>query len=147
MPDRTVFKSMTHRHVLSVAPHATVHEAACQMAAANCGSILVVESGTVLVGILTERDLMNRVLAKGLDANTTPVESIMTRAPVCVEPETKVVDALVIMIEKGFRHLPVVMAKEKQILGVFSVRDAVPREIQSALNVTEFHEKVNDALG
>lgn len=147
MPDRTVFKSMTHRHVLSVAPTATVHEAACQMAAANCGSILVVESGTVLVGILTERDLMNRVLAKGLDANTTKVGTIMTHAPMCVEPETSVVDALVIMIEKGFRHLPVVIANDKQILGVFSVRDAVPREIQSALNVTEFNEKVNDAMG
>lgn len=147
MPDRTVFKSMTHRHVLSVAPSATIHEAACQMAAANCGSILVVESGTVLTGILTERDLMNRVLAKGLDANTTQVGSVMTHSPICVEPETSVVDALVIMIEKGFRHLPVVIAKDKQILGVFSVRDAIPREIQSALNVTEFNEKVNDAMG
>lgn len=147
MQDRTVFKSMTHRHVLSVAPSATVQDAACAMTATNCGSILVVESGTVLVGILTERDLMTRILAKGLDAATTPVGSVMTHSPICVEPETKVINALVIMIERGFRHLPVVIAKDHQILGVFSVRDALPREIQSAINLTEFNEKVNDALG
>jgi signal-transduction protein with cAMP-binding, CBS, and nucleotidyltransferase domain len=147
MQDRTVLKSMIHRHVLSVAPSTTVQDAACAMTAANCGSILVVESGTVLVGILTERDLMTRILAKGLDAGTTPVGAVMTHGPICVEPETKVINALVIMIERGFRHLPVVIAKDHQILGVFSVRDAMPREIQSALNLTEFNEKVNDALG
>jgi hypothetical protein len=50
------------------------------------------------------------------------------------------------MIERGFRHLPVVTAQQR-ILGVFSVRDALPREINSALDMAEFNEQVNDALG
>jgi CBS domain-containing protein len=147
MVERTVFASMTLRHVLSVPPSATIFDAACAMTSANCGSILVVDAGTVLVGILTERDLMTRVLAKGVDARTTTVSEVMTPSPICVEPETKVVDALVIMIERGFRHLPITTTEDKKILGVFSVRDAVPREIQAALNQTEFNDKVNDAMG
>ena len=54
--------------------------------------------------------------------------------------------AVVLMIERGFRHLPVVTAQQR-VLGVFSVRDALPREIGSALDMAEFNEQVNDALG
>jgi CBS domain-containing protein len=49
------------------------------------------------------------------------------------------------MIERGFRHLPVV--ERGKILGVFSVRDALPREVDTAVSLAEFHEQVNDALG
>jgi CBS domain-containing protein len=59
----------------------------------------------------------------------------------------KVTDAILIMIERGFRHLPVVVADSHRILGVFSVRDALPREVNSAVSLAEFHEQVNDALG
>jgi predicted transcriptional regulator len=55
-------------------------------------------------------------------------------------------EAIVIMIERGFRHLPVVTAQQR-ILGVFSVRDALPREINTALDMADFNETVNDALG
>jgi CBS domain-containing protein len=57
-----------------------------------------------------------------------------------------VADAVLIMIERGFRHLPVVGADGKT-LGVFSVRDALPREVGTAVSLSEFHEQVNDALG
>ena len=107
MSERTVFQSMSRRHVISLGPHATVHEAACVMTSANCGS----------------------VLAKALDPAKTLVSTVMTRHPRCVPPEMKVADAVVIMIERGFRHLPVVNEHDKKILGVFSVRDALPREI------------------
>ena len=70
----------------------------------------------------------------------------MTSNPQCVSPETKVADAVLTMIERGFRHLPIV-GGDRKILGVFSVRDALPREIGSALQQAEFNEQVNDALG
>jgi CBS domain-containing protein len=69
----------------------------------------------------------------------------MTAKPICVPPETSVSDALVIMIERGFRHLPIVQGP--RILGVFSLRDALPRELGAALAVSEFNEQINDALG
>jgi CBS domain-containing protein len=146
MAERTVFQSIPKRHVLSLTPQANVWEAACAMTRANCGSVLVMEPPDKLLGIVTERDLMTRVLARALDPQKTPLSQIMTPHPQCVTPETKVSDAVLIMIERGFRHLPIV-APDRKVLGVFSIRDALPREIGTALNQAEFNEQVNDALG
>ena len=146
MAERTVFQSVPKKHVLSVGPHASVWEAACAMTRANCGSILVMEPPDKLLGILTERDLMTRVAARALDVKHTPVSEVMTSHPMCVAPETKVSDAVLIMLERGFRHLPIVGPGNK-ILSVFSIRDALPREIGVALSDAEFIEQVNDALG
>ncbi|MGE0330067.1 MAG: CBS domain-containing protein [Ramlibacter sp.] len=146
MAERTVFQSLSQRRVIRLGPLATVREAAGVMTRANCGSVLIMELPDVLLGIVTERDLMTRVLAKGLDPEATPLRTVMTPNPICVPPETRVSDAVVIMIERGFRHLPIVGPAAK-VLGVFSVRDALPREIGTALSQSEFHDRVNDALG
>lgn len=146
MADRTVFNSMSKRHVISLSPTGTVHEAAQVMTRSNSSSLLVIDSGGAMLGIVTERDLMTKVLAKAADPAVTTMTDIMTRNPTTVVPECKVSDAVLIMIERGFRHLPVVNEQGK-ILGVFSVRDALPREINTAIELAEFHEQVNDALG
>ena len=146
MSERTVFQAMSRRHVISIQPEATVHEAACVMTRANCGSVLVIDTHSTLLGILTERDLMTRVLAKALDPAATRVSKVMTPHPRCIPPEFKVADAVLIMIERGFRHLPVI-GEGGRILGVFSARDALPRELSTAVTLAEFNEQVNDALG
>jgi CBS domain-containing protein len=146
MSERTVLQSMSRRNVLSLGPLASVRDAACAMTRANCGSVLIIDGAGAMQGILTERDLMTRVLAKGLDADVTPVTQVMTRNPRCVAPETKVADAVVIMIERGFRHLPV-LGEGGRVLGVFSARDALPREVNTAVDLAAFNEQVNDALG
>ena len=145
MAERTVFQSITRTHVLSLGPQASVREAAAVMTRANCCSVLIMEPPDLLLGIVTERDLMTRVLAKALDPERTTVREVMTPKPICVPPEMPVSDAVVIMIERGFRHLPIVAGRK--ILGVFSVRDALPREIGTALSQAEFNEQLNDALG
>ena len=146
MTERTVFQSMPRRLLVSLGPTATVHEAACVMTKAGCGSVLVIDAASTLLGIVTERDLMTRVLAKALDPAKTPLSSVMTPHPQCIKPDTKVADAVLIMIERGFRHLPVV-GEGGHIFGVFSVRDALPREIGTAVSLAEFNEQVNDSLG
>lgn len=146
MPERTVFQSMSQRHVISLGPQASVYEAACVMTRANCSSVLIIDSSSTLLGIVTERDLTARVLAKALDPASTAVTAVMTRSPRVVPPEIRVADAVLIMIERGFRHLPV-LGHDGKILGVFSVRDALPREINAAVGLAEFNEQVNDALG
>ena len=146
MPERTLAQAMPQRHIISLGPEASVYEAACVMTRANCGSVLVIDSAQVLVGILTERDLMTRVMSKALDPAHTAIAKVMTPHPRCVPPELRVSDAVLIMIERGFRHLPVV-AESGKILGVFSARDALPREVNTAVDLAEFHERVNDALG
>jgi CBS domain-containing protein len=145
MAERTVFQSISRKHVTSLGPTATVREAACVMTRANCGSVLIIEAPATLLGILTERDLMTRVLARGLDPERTTAREVMTPNPICVRPETLVSDAVVMMLERGFRHLPLVSGEK--ILGVFSVRDALPREIGAALSQAEFNEQVTDVLG
>jgi CBS domain-containing protein len=145
MTERTIFQSMSQKHVLSLGPNATVWEAACLMTRANSSSVLVLDLPGTLLGIVTERDLMTRVLAKALDPAKTKLSDVMTPNPLCVPPETLVSDAVVIMIERGFRHLPI--AANGKMLGVFSVRDALPREVGNALSMAEFNEQVNDALG
>ncbi len=146
MTERTVFQSIAQRHVVSVTPTSSVFTAATVMTRANCGSVLIIDNSSTLLGIVTERDLMTRVLAKSLDPNSTTVAEIMTHSPHCVAPETKVADAVLIMIERGFRHLPIVTQANK-ILGVFSVRDAMPQELQAAESLAEFNDRINDALG
>lgn len=146
MGERTVFQSIPKKHVLSLGPQASVWDAACAMTRANCGSVLVMEPPDRLLGIVTERDLMTRVLARALEPKQTTLAQVMTAQPRCVGPETPVSDAVVIMLERGFRHLPVVGA-DRKILGVFSIRDALPRELSAALSLAEFNEQVNDALG
>jgi CBS domain-containing protein len=145
MSERTVFQSMAQRHVLSVHSNATIYDAACVMTRANVGGVLVIDNDKLL-GIITERDLMTKVLAKAMNPSSTTVSEVMTPNPTTVAPNTKVTDAVVMMIERGFRHLPVINEAGK-ILGVFSARDALPREINTAVELTEFHEQVNDALG
>jgi len=144
MAERTIYQSMPRRHVVSLGPHANVWESACVMTRANCGSVLIVDTPGHLLGILTERDLMTRVLAKALGPTTTLVSEVMTPNPYCVAPGMLVSDAVLVMIERGFRHLPVISSAGK-ILGVFSVRDALPREIGNAVSLSEFRDSVNDA--
>jgi len=146
MTERTVFQSISQRHVVSVLPTASVFTAATVMTRANCGSVLIIDAGSTLMGIVTERDMMTRVLAKSMDPQTTTVADIMTRNPHCVVPETKVTAAVLMMIERGFRHLPIVNHANK-ILGVFSARDAMPQEMQAAESLAEFNDKLNDSLG
>lgn len=146
MAERRVFEPVSQKRVVSIGPNASVREAAGLMTRANCSSVLVMEPPAALLGIVTERDMMTRVVARGVDPERTTVREIMTPNPTCVPPETLVSDAVVIMLERGFRHLPIVGPGSK-ILGVFSARDALPREIGAAISQTEFNEQVNDALG
>ena len=146
MPERTVFQSLTQRHAVTLPQHASVWEAACVMTKANSSNVLITDSSGSMLGILTERDLMTRVLAKALNPQTTQVCDVMTHNPQTVGPDMRVADAVLIMIERGFRHLPIVSANDKT-LGVFSVRDAMPREVGDAVSLAEFNDQVNDALG
>ncbi|MGH2711207.1 MAG: CBS domain-containing protein [Actinomycetota bacterium] len=105
--------------VFSIDPAMTVAEAATVMGERKIGSALVLE-GEELKGIFTERDIV-RALGEHFDAAGHPVSEWMTANPMTVTRETTVQDALNTMLERGFRHLPVV--EGEQILGIVSMRD------------------------
>jgi CBS domain-containing protein len=77
------------------------------MSSAKIGALLVLH-GEKLVGIFTERDALNRVLAAGLDPRSTKVSDVMTKDPVSVSPSTSVGEAMELVTRRRFRHLPVV---------------------------------------
>jgi CBS domain-containing protein len=107
------------RDVLSVAPEDTIGEAAEKMAEANVGSVVVSDYGR-LIGILTERDLLKAVAGR-VHSSEARVSEWMTRDPVTVEESTPARDAAKLMLEKGFRHLPVIDGD--QTVGIVSIRD------------------------
>ncbi|KAJ6869894.1 hypothetical protein NC651_034568 [Populus alba x Populus x berolinensis] len=71
-------------------------------------ALLLTDSNTLLCGILTDKDLVSRVIARELNLEETPVSKVMTRNPVFVLSETLAVEALQKMVQGKFRHLPVV---------------------------------------
>jgi CBS domain-containing protein len=111
--DRVEFKSKPP--VLSFAATTKVIEAVRAMSEKNYGASVVVDPDNRPVGIVTERDFMRRLLAKGLDANTTPLSDIMTRDLKLASTEDTVVDWLRIMSNERFRHLPVIDDQGKLI--------------------------------
>jgi CBS domain-containing protein len=127
MFDLPIKSLMRPKKLLTVPPDMLVSEAARRMAAKNTGAVLVVEN-TLLVGIFTERDAVFRVLAKGLDANTTPLRAVMTSDPATLGPGTSYGHALLLMQEKGFRHVPVV--EGGHVLGIISARNAMDPDLE-----------------
>ncbi|MBI1890383.1 MAG: CBS domain-containing protein [Burkholderiales bacterium] len=146
MSERTVIQSISSKRVLTTSPQANAYEAACVMTDARCGSIVVTDPSGSMVGILTERDLMTKVVARGLDPSKASVSEIMTKNPRYVSPETSVSNAVLIMKEGGFRHLPIVSAHSRKVIGMFSIRDASPRELSEADRRAEYLELMSDSV-
>jgi CBS domain-containing protein len=145
MTERTVLTSITRRPILSAAPHSSAFDAACRMTKVNCGSVLVLDESGALLGIFTERDLMTRVVAKSLDPHTTPLADVMTPNPLSVTPDTRVHDAVFLMKQSGIRHLPIL--SENTVVGVFSIRDALPTELRDADHLAEhLDEQLSNVL-
>jgi CBS domain-containing protein len=145
MNERTVYQSIPNERVLSTSSEASVYEAACLMTQANCGSVLIVSQTGEMLGILTERDLMTKVIAKAIDPQKTLVSEVMTKNPRFVSPDTSVSDAVLIMQEGGFRHLPILSATYK-IIGMFSIRDAAPREISEAKSKAQYLDLLSESV-
>jgi CBS domain-containing protein len=112
---------------VTVSPQATVHEVAGLMLERAVGAVMVVDDG-VLTGIFSERDVVFRVVAQGRDARTVRVREVMTPHPVSVHPDATLGHALVIMEEKGFRHLPVV--ENGTPIGLIRARNALDPELE-----------------
>ena len=117
---KTLRDLIKDRRLYSVDATRTVLEAARYMMEHNVGAVPVLRNGD-LVGILSERDIMNRVVAVGRTPGTTAVSEVMTANPRAVAADESIEECLFIMREFGFRHLPIVDGK--QLKGIVSLRD------------------------
>lgn len=103
-----------------IEPGWSVRTAAERMVERNIGAVAVVDHGA-LAGIFSERDIMTRVVAKGLDPNDTSVATVMTKELVCADPSENVDAALQKMHSINSRHLPVIDGGK--LVGMLSIRD------------------------
>jgi CBS domain-containing protein len=126
MQSTTVRDSMTE-HPKTVAASAPVSEAARLMAAENVGSLPVVD-GDELVGIVTDRDLVVEVVARGFDAESVLVSDVCSEQPVVATPDEPLDEALKRMAKEQVRRLPVV--SEGRLVGILAQAD-VAREAQA----------------
>ena len=118
----TLHDLIKDRKVYSVEATRTVLEAARFMMEHNIGALPVLRNGE-LAGILSERDIMNRVVAVGRTPGTTAVSEVMTANPRAVKSEESIEECLFIMREFGFRHLPIVDGRD--LRGLVSLRDVL----------------------
>lgn len=111
------------RDVCRVSPGDSIQRVVAAMVGCRAGFALVMNGEGKLVGIFTERDFVNRVVAGGADA-LQPVEGVMTRSPKTIRRTSSVHSAVEMMASGGYRHLPVV-GDNGEPLGVLSVKDVV----------------------
>ncbi len=115
--------SIPQRPLLTLPTNMSVAGAIRAMNENHCGCALIVRNGK-LAGIFTERDVLRRVVASGIDLDDTPVERVMTANPDTLPATATIAFALKKMCEEGYRHIPLVDA-EGRPTGVVAVRDIV----------------------
>lgn len=136
MPNRTLRQVVEGQTVISSLADASVRAAAITMANSKVGAIMVVDGKGQLTGLFTERDVLNRVVAKGLDPDTTPLSAVMTSALQTATPDKPLAHALHMMFEGGFRHVPVV--ENGKPVGMVSARNAL------GLEICQFEKELKD---
>lgn len=108
------------RELLELPATASVYEAACAMRDWSVGAVLVTEAGR-LSGSFTKRDMIDRVVAGQREPKATPLAEVMTENPSTVSPGARALEALRLMEDGGYRHLPVVAGS--RLVGIVSRRD------------------------
>jgi CBS domain-containing protein len=133
---------MESRKLLLAAPDTTVRAAAELMATRGVGAVLVVENQQLL-GIFTERDVVFRVVARGLDTATTRIHDVMTPEPKTIEPDRPFGRAMLVMHEHGFRHLPVV--DHGVPIGIVSSRSALDPDLEEFVSEERRRKHLQEA--
>jgi CBS domain-containing protein len=131
---------LTDPNVQSVKLNTTVMDAAILMRDHDVGAVAVM-SDNILKGILTVNDVAYRVVAEGLEPENTVVETVMTPSPDTIRPDSTAIEALRLMQDGGYRHLPV--EKDGHVLAVISRRDFFGQEKARLDDETALWERIS----
>lgn len=121
MAHRSMAEIVKRRRPVTLPPDATVQEACRIMRDRRIGAILVVDQSGHLLGLFSGRDAVNRVVAEALDPTSTRLADVMTHKPDTLDPKARAIDALRLMQDGGFRHVPI--AEGPHPVGIVSFAD------------------------
>ena len=124
--------------VATVVVEDSAFHAAKLMADKHIAAMVVVDGQGKIIGIVTERDMTQRIIAAGLDGKSTPVKDIMTENPDTLSPDDSAGDALELMQTRNYRHLPV--TEDGKCIAVVSIRDlyaSVKEALEEDIRETE----------
>jgi CBS domain-containing protein len=108
------------KKVHTISKDLTCYECAKHLTEFNIGALLVMEGNQVL-GIISERDLIKKLITKNLDPTKATIEQVMTQNVIAVPPEATVQTAMEIITEKRLRHLPII--DNGKLVGMISIGD------------------------
>ena len=134
-------KQAMNRKVVVTKPDVTVKEAAQIMSKFRIGCLVVLE-GEKIVGIITERDVLRKVVATGLDASNTKIEQVMTKEVITIDSDKSIEDACSLMTEHDIKKLPVL--EEGKLIGIITATDLIsvqPKMIEALAKIMLFAEK------
>ena len=140
---------MTQRHMLDIihdqnpvvlTADKSVKEACDLMRSQRVGAILVTDPNDHLVGIFTGRDAVCRVVAEGRDSSRTRLSDVMTAEPVTMGPGKTAIEALHLMQDGGFRHIPI--TDGENVIGIVSKGDFRGLEQARLDEETELWERI-----
>lgn len=141
---RTRLSDMVRREPLTTRADSSIRDAAALMREHRVSSLLVVDEEGHLAGIVTDRDLRNRVVAEALDV-AAPVGTIMTRDPISLPPDALALEAMLEMMTRGIHHLPLVL--DGRTVGVVTSTDIIRLEQSSPLYLAREVENQTDIEG
>jgi CBS domain-containing protein len=124
----TIRELLRDREVFTAQFNSTVREVATFMAERNIGAVPVL-SGSNLVGVFSERDVVRRVLLENRDWNATRVFEVMSEEPLTVLPDDDVEHCMLLMKQHNFRHLPV--CENGNLMGFISMRELLLHDLDS----------------
>jgi len=111
---------------------ATVEDAILMMMDKDVGAVAVIDEHGIVAGMFTERDILARFALSGRDPKTTPVRELMSPMVEMATGETTAAEAFKVMLERHYRHLPVVDDHGK-VLGILSIRNILEARIDDLL--------------
>jgi CBS domain-containing protein len=129
-----------HQDPVTLEPQATVREACQRMRDRRVGAVLVTEADQRLLGIFTGRDAVHRVLAEGKSAARTKLIEVMTRDPDTMPPGKTAIEALRLMEDGRYRHLPIV--EDSKVVGIVSRFDFTGLELDRLDEETGLWERI-----
>ncbi|RWX72747.1 MAG: hypothetical protein Metus_1606 [Candidatus Methanosuratincola subterraneus] len=115
-------KELMTKDVVTINKEKTIVEAAQVIGDKGVGSLVITDNGNI-VGVLTERDIITKCVAKGCEPSKTKVSEIMSSPVVAIDPEADIIDAAKLMVSKMIRRLPVL--EGGKLVGIITTYDLV----------------------